>query len=219
MNCSTHTETAATAFCRACGKALCDPCQQPWQGVVYCNACLSAQQAAPPVPAAPPAGALGDLSPALAFFLGLIPGVGAIYNGQYGKGVLHVVVLGMMFSIINSNAVHGLEPLFGMLIAAWWFYMALEAYHTAKKRQAGEAVDEFSGIFSARGRPGRAPVGPLVLILLGVVFLLNTLEVVRMEQIMRFWPLLLILAGAYWLYARMAGRAAPGGEGPAEGGN
>ena len=33
-------------------------------------------------------------SPGLAFLLGFIPGVGAIYNGQYVKGLIHVVVLG-----------------------------------------------------------------------------------------------------------------------------
>ena len=32
-----------------------------------------------------------DISPGLAFFLGWIPGVGAIYNGQYAKGLVHAV--------------------------------------------------------------------------------------------------------------------------------
>ena len=36
MNCMTHTEIPATAYCRICGKALCDACQRSAQGTVYC---------------------------------------------------------------------------------------------------------------------------------------------------------------------------------------
>ena len=54
--------------------------------------------------------------PGVAFVLGLIPGVGAIYNGQYAKGLIHVFILGMLFTIVGSNDVGGFEPLFGVLI-------------------------------------------------------------------------------------------------------
>ena len=54
---------------------------------------------APPV-AAPPASAYvySDVSPGLALFLGMIPGVGAIYNGQYAKGMVHAIVWGVLIS-------------------------------------------------------------------------------------------------------------------------
>ena len=47
--------------------------------------------------------------------------------------------------------------------------------------------------------------GPVVLIGLGVLFLLNTLELVRLRDILRFWPVFLIGIGAYMLYVRAAG--------------
>ena len=59
----------------------------------------------------------GGPSPGFAFLLGLIPGVGAIYNGQYAKGLIHVVILGLLISITSSGAAGDLEPLFGLLIA------------------------------------------------------------------------------------------------------
>ena len=34
------------------------------------------------------------LAPGLAFALGFIPGVGAIYNGQYLKGLVHALIFG-----------------------------------------------------------------------------------------------------------------------------
>lgn len=219
MNCATHPETPAVGYCRTCGAALCNDCRQEWRGVVYCGACVGARQAATPPAPARPAPLAADLpSPGLAFVLGLIPGVGAIYNGQYGKGIVHVVVLGLLISIHNSNAAGDLEPLFGMMIAAWFFYMALEAYHTAKKRLAGERVDEFSGLLQVERHRGNLPVGPIVLIALGVVFLLNTLGFWSIDRLLRFWPVILIAAGVYMLYARLAGRReGPGGSPPGAG--
>jgi divalent metal cation (Fe/Co/Zn/Cd) transporter len=68
--------------------------------------------------------------------------VGAIYNGQYVKGLIHVVVFGLLISIVGNDEMgENLQPLFGMMIAVWIFYMAFEAYHTAKRRQLGQPVD------------------------------------------------------------------------------
>ncbi len=105
------------------------------------------------------------------------------------------------------------HPLFGMLIAVWWFYMAFEAYHTAKKRQMGHPVDEFSSIVPLHRRRG-FPAGPVILIAFGVVFLLNTMNLLPFDRIIRYWPVLLIVFGAYMLYERIAG---PPGEPPAGG--
>jgi TM2 domain-containing membrane protein YozV len=145
-------------------------------------------------------------SPGLAFLLGWIPGVGAIYNGQYAKGLVHVVVFGLLVSLIN-HAPGDLEPLFGMSIAAWFFYMAFEAYHTAKKRLLGIPVDEFSSLVHLDTSSGRIPLAPVLLICLGAFFLLANFELISIQQILRFWPLGLIGVGLYLLMGRMnAGR-------------
>ena len=93
-----------------------------------------------------------DVSPGLALFLGMIPGVGAIYNGQYAKGLVHAMILGVLVSIADSRAAHGLEPVFVMTVMAWMAYMAFEAYHTARKRRVGEA----GGRVLEPGRPAAA---------------------------------------------------------------
>jgi hypothetical protein len=147
-------------------------------------------------------------SPGLAFLLGLIPGVGAIYNGQYLKGFIHVAILGVLISIVQAghHADGAFVPFFGLLIAAWIFYMPFEAYHTARKRQAGIAVDEWSSLLP-RGSSGtgRLPVGPIVLIAIGVLFLLDNLGLLPISEILRFWPLILIGIGVYSLYSRLSG--------------
>ncbi len=161
-------------------------------------------------------------SPGLAFLLGFIPGVGAIYNGQYVKGLIHVVVFGRSHRIVNDDEMSGnLQPLFGMMIAVWVFYMAFEAYHTAKRRQLGQPVDEFSSIVPRAGHPARFPLAPTVLIAVGLLFLLHNLNILRIGELIRYWPVALICLGAYMLYERLSGhppssehvdpaRAAPG---------
>jgi Domain of unknown function (DUF5668) len=147
-------------------------------------------------------------SPGLAFMLGFIPGVGAIYNSQYVKGLIHVVILGLLIAIVNMDETAPLQPLFGMMIAVWVFYMAFEAYHTAKKRQMGEPVDEFSSIVPRHGQPSRFPLAPTVLIAVGLIFLLHNLDIVRFGQMLRYWPIALIALGVYMLYERLSGSLA-----------
>jgi hypothetical protein len=222
MNCQNHAETPATAYCRACGKPVCDECRRDTFGTVFC-----AEHVPAPPPEAPPSGpqagplgppppytvpplrgpapgsyAYADVSPGLAFFLGMIPGVGAIYNGQYAKGIVHAVIWGILMSMADSRAAHGLEPVFIVLVMSWWAYMAFEAYHTARKRRAGEPVDEYSSILNVTGGRNHAPMAGIVLIGLGAILLLHTLDLFDFEYVARFWPVLLIAAGAYLLAGR-----------------
>ena len=222
MNCFNHSETPAVAYCRACGKALCDECKRAAQGTIYCDEHLPAAASAgtlprDPVAAAGPAPAAGsiatgDVSPGLACLLGFIPGVGAIYNGQYAKGLIHAVIWGVLMSIATSNATRDMQPIFVMSIIAWWAYMVFEAYRTAQKLERGEPVDEYSSLLQLRGGRGRFPMAAVALIVLGVLLLLHTLDLVNFERIVPYWPVLLIAAGVYLLWARYSGHEAQQGE-------
>jgi hypothetical protein len=204
----TQEEARPAGYCRVCGKALGTGQVRLAHGIIYCPEHAPAAPEPPPAPPwTPPPPPAGGASPGLAFLLGLIPGVGAIYNGQYAKGLVHVVVFGLLVSILSSDG-SGLEPLFGMLLAAWFFYMAFEAYHTAKRRQLGQPVDEFSSLFPVRQATGSSLTG-VVLIALGVLFLLLNFDVIRLYQLVRFWPVVLIVLGAYMLYARLGGGRRP----------
>ena len=206
-------EAPIVGYCRACGKALDAASVHNAHGTIYCAQHVPAEPA--PTGAAespyaspyttgsysdkvPPPIPHSDVSPGVAFVLGLIPGVGAIYNAQYAKGLIHVFILGMLFTI------GGFEPRFGVLIPGFWAYMAFEAYHTAKLRQMGQPVDEFSSLVPGHGG-SRFPVAPILLILLGVVFLLNNLELFELRRLLKYWPVMLIALGLYMLYLRMSG--------------
>ena len=209
MNCQNHPETPATAYCRSCGKPLCNECRRDAHGTVYC-----AEHAPAPAPPPPPQGVpvgspypvypYPDVSPGLALFLGMIPGVGAIYNGQYAKGLVHALIFGILASMIDSRVAHGIEVVFGMTMMAWWAYMVFEAYHTARKRRAGEPVDEYSSLIDLRGKKDQVPVAAVTLIVLGILLLMRTLNIFDFEAVARFWPVLLIAAGVYLLYIRVS---------------
>ena len=209
--------TTPTAYCRICGAPLAAEAQKVAFGTVYCAEHLPAAEttgspwtAPPTVPPPFPAAGNQSGSPGLAFLVGLLPGVGAIYNAQYAKGLVHVLIFGMLISLLNSRSVGDFEPLFGMLLPAWVFYQAFEAYHTARRRQTGEAVDEFSGLVTVQAGQGGFPVGPVVLIGLGVIFLLHNFELLRLADLFKFWPLGLIGAGVSLLYRRLRTAPAPG---------
>ena len=218
MNCYQHPDIPAIAFCRTCGRGFCAACERPDQGTVFCeehrpvvnSSAARPQPDAGPNPYFQPSASVAPIrtSPGLAFVLGLIPGVGAIYNGQYLKGFIHAAVFGLLMSISNSVNGDAGQSFLVALVMGWYFYMPFEAYHTAKKRQMGIPVDEWSSLVPSRSwNSGRLPVGPVLLIVLGVVFLLDELNILPIRELTRFWPVVLIAIGVYLLYNRLSGPA------------
>jgi hypothetical protein len=198
-----------------------------------------------------------------------------MYNGQFVKGMVHVVIFAVL---VSAAHVYGV---FGIFIAAWIFYQMFEAYHTAKARRDGDplpdplGLNEVSNWFTTGGRPPqgpppgsastgqapnqapnqtanpgagpaasqaswqppwqgasyqnpytppgaagqgyppippippvppvywrrREPVGAVILIALGVMFLLGQFNWFSWNIYQYFWPLLLIGLGA-WLFVR-----------------
>lgn len=129
-------------FCQDCGRPLTQETLRAVGAGVFCEPCLTARiggtastgyATVPPYAAASPQSAApGEPSPVLAGILGFIPGVGAMYNGQFAKGIVHLIIFVVIVSL--SENVNGI---FGLFVAGWMFYMAFEAYHTATARRDG----------------------------------------------------------------------------------
>jgi len=155
MDCVNHSGVTATAFCQNCGKALCPNCVRNGAvGQILCEPCWMAWQNVPNPFIAPP---VSGPNPSAAAVLGLIPGVGAMYNGQYFKGFIHVVI----FVVIISITTH--FGLFGLFIPACVLYQAFEAYHTAKAIRDGQPIpdplglNEVSNWMNLGGKPPYPP--------------------------------------------------------------
>jgi hypothetical protein len=169
MNCANHPDREHTAFCQNCGKPICQECTRVVGTAIYCEPCLAAKLSgagAPPpaggpytytgtdpnvnyaAPGSIPPPVAGEPNPALAALLGLIPGVGAMYNGQYAKGVVHLIVFAILVSLANENGI------FGLFIAGWVCYQVIEAYHTAKARRDGTPLPNPFGLNDLSERLG-----------------------------------------------------------------
>ena len=138
MDCVNHSGVTATAFCQNCGKAMCANCVRTGAGgQILCEPCWVAWQNVPNPFAPPP---IEAPNPAAAAVLGLIPGVGAMYNGQFFKGLIHVVIFAILISITTHYGI------FGIFIGAWVLYQSFEAFHTAKARRDGQPLPDPLGL-------------------------------------------------------------------------
>lgn len=182
---------AGQGYCRNCGKALTPETWREVQGVYYCPDCLAALVHHGQAPAHPGKAALAGL-------IGVVPGLGAVYNGELLKGAIHVVIFGLIISMISTGHALGL---FIPMLVAWIFYMPFEAYQTAKARLEGTKP---VGVINFGG--GHQQTAPLILIALGVLFLLNEFEMIDFDRVIRFWPLGLIVLGI-WMLVKRSGAA------------
>jgi len=156
-------EPSPVAFCQNCGKSLDAATIRKVGPAVYCEPCLAAKIGAPPPPppgygpvnsGSPYAAGIPVMpsapNPGLAALLGLIPGVGAMYNEQYAKGVVHLII----FAVLTSfSHVPGLG-IFGLAAFGWICYMAIEAHHTAKARRDGTPLPNPFGLNDIGERMG-----------------------------------------------------------------
>jgi cell wall-active antibiotic response 4TMS protein YvqF/B-box zinc finger protein len=220
MRCAVHPEVEASGYCRNCGKALCAACVRPVRDVLYCEDCLanitglgpaattgpSPSGTATPGPAEPmatppPASTAGN--PGIAFLLGLVPGLGAIYNGEYNKALIHIVVFAAIIVGLSSDIGSGATTALAFVLVGFIFYMAIDAMRTVKARNAGQVTpDPLESWSKSR------PVGPIILIAVGGLFLLNNFgffDYFRVRQL--FWPLVLIGVGVLMLRNRVGGQS------------
>src|SRR5215475_2180753 len=193
MKCAVHPEVDATGFCRNCGKAMCADCARPVREVLYCENCLaSGMGMAPPpptsadpysqpsysqpgyvAPAAVPPPQVGSGRGAVAFVLGLFPGLGAVYNGEYNKALIHIVVFAaMIFGLASDDVGDGAKAFLGILLGGFVLYMAFDSMRVAQAKATGQPNDDPLDSLSKN-----LPLGPILLIGIGVLFLLSNFRI------------------------------------------
>jgi hypothetical protein len=180
MNCANHPHREAVAYCQHCGKPVCGDCVRNVGSSVFCEPCLAARvaPAAPPAsygyssspgPTGAPCHSSGPAgyplagppydasrpSPVLAAVLGFIPGVGAMYNGQYAKGIVHLIVFAVLVSLTSN-----VNEIFLLFVFGWIAYMVIEAYHTACARRDGTALPNPFGLNDLGERLGFGKAWP-----------------------------------------------------------
>ena len=227
MKCAVHPDVEASGFCRNCGKPMCPACVRPVRDVLYCEDCLAKVIGFAPAPTPGPASATPDVigapaltavpplglpaptaapsqgTPVLAFILGLIPGLGAVYNGEYNKALLHIVIFAGLILGISMNLGDGAEAALICGLCIFPFYMAIDSVRTLKSRQTGQNYQD-----PLENWTKQKAIGPILLIGLGGLFLLNNFglfDFLRVREMI--FPLILIGIGVLLLKNRMGGQA------------
>jgi hypothetical protein len=150
-------------FCEPClarriGSPLAEPAQPPpaadpkqpaagWGPVWHAPAAGTTPPAGYGAPSAPPQPHLPN--PTLAAIFGVIPGVGAMYNGQLVKGLLHLGIFAVLVTMENN-----VSGVFGLFVAVWEIYQIFDAYHTARARRDGMPLPDPLGLNDLASRLG-----------------------------------------------------------------
>jgi len=230
MNCANHSDQAAVAFCRTCGKPLCQNCTRDVRGVIYCESCIAARlegsASAPPgfTPAQPPQTGYqtftdpalgykpapvqsGGPNPAVAGILaGFFPiGVGAVYTGQYAKGLSHLVIMVLLILGMGADLPWYVITMLAIGTGFFYVYQIIDAVRSAHAIQAGAPAPDPFGLGQMFGtgekfEGTKVPTGAAVLIGLGVLFLLHTAGLFHISMGV-FISLILIFLGV-WLFAK-----------------
>lgn len=240
MNCANHPNVAASHYCRTCGKPLCSACSRDVMGVIYCEQCLADRlqgvQPPPPQPGAASVPAAGFVSsstsyappppgvqvgvngpnPALAGILSaILPfGVGAVYCGQYVKGLVHLGIAVFLIVAQSSDVPWYMHVFLGISMGFYYVYQIVDSVRTAHAISAGQPAPDpfgFGQVFGPVPRRSESasaniPTAAIILIVLGGLFLLNTTVGIDLRWI---WPLFMIALGA-WMFARRWGLIPPG---------
>ncbi len=198
MNCSYHIENVAAVNCNGCGKPLCPACDHRIKGFPYCQDCIVAgvellrdRNQAIYVPIVK-----NQTSPLLATFLSLLcPGLGAAYNGQTSKAIIHFLVFIGLFqmAVLSSGMVVFVLGFLGM-----WLYAALDSWRTAQMIRSGISPNAAEDVLVQRFS-GNAKLWGIVLTVIGVSFVLQTLFDFHQILTKLILPALLIGSGFYLL--------------------
>jgi hypothetical protein len=135
-------------------------------------------------------------SPGFAGVLGIFPfGVGALYNGQYTKALLHLVIFA---GLVHMQDRGGGQPFIGLLLAGFIVYQFFDNIQSAKAINAAAAGEAPAGS-GAPALPEISSSGSIfwgiVLIALGVVLILANFEIIHYDTLFDFWPVAVIIIG------------------------
>src|SRR2546428_9463158 len=192
MYCSYHTASASIVQCSSCGRPLCRACDHRIKGYPYCQDCivLGIEGLSRNYYNARPRG-----HARLAALFALLPGMGAVYNRQNIKAVVHFVTIVGLFQLTGIRVAPGFFAFAGL---AAYLYSIIDAYRTANVIAQGEspAVDEER---FKRSLIKRAPLIGLFLVVAGLALVIQIARPLGFITFARLFPVALIVLGGYLL--------------------
>lgn len=164
---------------------------------------LAERETAPPPLALPPATAYVKLpkNPWLAVvFSFLLPGLGQVYNGEPARAL--VFFFGFVGSIYLTATASPFP--FAFLIPFIFFYGLIDAH----KRSTAINQRFLGGVPLDEEPESESPAWGVTLVAVGALLLLNNLGWLDLDRLQRYWPMVLIAAGAFFIWSSVQKRKA-----------
>jgi TM2 domain-containing membrane protein YozV len=198
MYCSYHQSNPARIACANCQRPLCTYCDHRIKGHPYCQDCivlgienLSRRPRISPVTTS---------RPIVAALCGLIPGLGAVYNRQNVKAIVHFVTTVGLFQL---SEIRPLDLFFVLAGCAFYLYSIVDAFRTADRISRGEdpQADEAHFKQSLAKRASTLGVGMLTV---GLFLLIRITKPFGFDpSLIRLLPVGLILLGGYLIVSHI----------------
>ena len=194
MKCVFHPTNPASARCSACERPLCPACDHRIKGIPCCQDCIviGIETLRRSGGAANRITHQEEKTPLIALLLGLVPGVGAAYNGQNIKALTHFLAVVGLWALADIFGMP-LEIAFGLGSAAFYFYSIYDAFQSAQCMRRGEDLsgeEERLKLFLQQ----HMNIFGALLISVGALAMLDFLFPHLLHKL---WPVMLIIAGAY----------------------
>lgn len=200
MNCIYHTKNPAVVQCNGCSRPLCPACDHRVRGFPFCQDCIVAgvemlrqQSRKMGVPVV-----RRQSSPVIATLLSfIVPGLGAAYNGQTSKAVVHFAIFASFFQMAILMDKEPGQPFFILGFIGTWLFSAVDACRTAQLMRSGLAANAEEDVI-ARRLYGNPVAWGITLVVIGIIFLLHTVFRIYLP-IAKLLPVLLVVLGGYML--------------------
>lgn len=197
LYCVYHPKNPGVVQCNQCARQLCAACDHRIKGFPFCQDCIVAgvellhtesQSASSPV-------TYRNSSPFVATLLSVVPGLGAAYNGQTAKAIVHFAVFASFFQMaVLTQGVH----FFILGVLGTWLFAAVDACRTAQLIRAGLSPETEEDVI-ARRLYGNPFAWGITLVTIGTLFLLHTLLGVQLP-VRQLLPGALVGLGSYMLF-------------------
>lgn len=187
MKCYYHPTVDSAAACSVCRKFLCATCSHTIKGKIYCQDCLVAGAELAGIATSP---RIATFSPGRAALFAVVPGIGAVYNREYVKALIHFAVFAALWMVADRG-----PGIFVLAVISFWIYTIIDAYRSAQVILRLQVTQPEAPEREPEGI--NAPVWGATLVLLGILFFLNNLGLDGFRAIERFWPLIFVALGIY----------------------
>jgi len=128
----------------------------------------------------------------------IFPGVGFFYIGNVVKGIAYILIFASLIVLEVESKRAGEHVAFGLMIAGFYIFQVFDSYNEAKKVNSGkEPVTNDQQKISL--------FGSVLILVIGILFQLAELDILRYRDIVKFWPIILIVLGARFIYTYSLG--------------